>query len=478
MTGSVLAVIISINDFQRIQKGKTDGREKKMFNRQSIHIALLLWGCIFSLLAALCMFMSRNFDREKRKWLIHMQLASALLLCSDAFAWGYRGNGTMRGYYMVRLSNFLVFLLSDVILLLFHGYLCYSLFQDQEKKSESRKKNKNKRPYRRIKAVCCIGFLGMFLVIVSQFTDLYYYFDAGNIYHRSPLHSISLLIPMVGMLLDLSLLIQYRDNLSRQIFVSMLSYIALPFTATVILIFYYGISLINLAISISVILMFVTATMEQNEKLAMQERENADLRISIMMSQIAPHFIYNTLTSIQVLCEKDPKAAKETVENFSRYLRGNLESLDEKEPIPFLQELEHMKYYLAIEKKRFGDRIRVEYDIQENDFQLPCLSLQPIVENAVKHGICKKKNGGTIRIASRLEGRNVYLTVSDDGVGFDTEKIQDLPGQHIGVKNVENRIRNMCGGHMKITSVPGIGTEVVMILPGGLHGVGEPSQRK
>lgn len=276
---------------------------------------------------------------------------------------------------------------------------------------------------------------------------------------------LALLLPMFGMMIDLSLLVQYRRNISGQMFVSMVSYIALPFAATVIQIFHYGISLVNIAISIAAILMFVVATMEQNQKLAMQEKENADLRISIMMSQIAPHFIYNTLTSIQVLCEKNPKEARETVENFSRYLRGNLDSMTEKEAIPFQRELEHAQYYLAIEKKRFGSRVQVEYDIQEKDFLLPCLSLQPVVENAVKHGICKKENGGTIRIATRREDGNVYLTVSDDGIGFEVEKFMKDADGHVGLKNVENRIHSMCGGTMKITSTVGAGTQVIMILP-------------
>lgn len=440
----------------RIESGVLEWREEIMFDRQSIHIALLLWGCIFCLLAALCMFMSKNFDREKRKWLICMQLASAGLLGSDALAWGYRGNITVAGFYMVRISNFFVFLLSDVILLLFHAYVCCTLFRDGYRSETGRG---------RIRAVCLIGIVGMLLVAVSQFTGLYYYFDEANFYHRSGAHMLALLLPMFGMMIDLSLLVQYRRNISGQMFVSMVSYIALPFAATVIQIFHYGISLVNIAISIAAILMFVVATMEQNQKLAMQEKENADLRISIMMSQIAPHFIYNTLTSIQVLCEKNPKEARETVENFSRYLRGNLDSMTEKEAIPFQRELEHAQYYLAIEKKRFGSRVQVEYDIQEKDFLLPCLSLQPVVENAVKHGICKKENGGTIRIATRREDGNVYLTVSDDGIGFEVEKFMKDADGHVGLKNVENRIHSMCGGTMKITSTVGAGTQVIMILP-------------
>lgn len=133
---------------------------------------------------------------------------------------------------------------------------------------------------------------------ISQFTGLYYTIDAANLYHRNGGYIVSFLLPLCGMLLDTLLLIQYRRNISRMAFVSMLSYIALPLLASAVQLFYYGISLINLSISFSMILMFVTAMVEQNRQLAQREKEAADLRISLMLSQIAPHFIYNTLTTI------------------------------------------------------------------------------------------------------------------------------------------------------------------------------------
>lgn len=235
-----------------------------MFDRQSLHIALLMWGCIFNLIAALCMFMSKNFDGQKRKWMLCMQLSSAVLLGSDAVAWAFRGVSGQTGYLMVRISNFLVFALSDVMLLLFHGYVCCYLFE---------KVKPGKHQNFRIKAVYLIALTGIFLVVLSQFTHFYYYFDADNFYHRNPAYVLSSIIPMAGLLLDLSLLIQYRKNISGDIFVSMLSYIALPVLAMVAQIFYYGFSLINLSICIAMILMFVVSMVEQNRNLAYKEKE-------------------------------------------------------------------------------------------------------------------------------------------------------------------------------------------------------------
>ena len=440
-----------------------------MFNRQSLHIAMLVWGGIFCLIAALCMCMSKNFDRNKRKWMLLMQMTAAVLLFSDALAWGFRGDGTSLGYAMVRISNFLVFFMSDVLIAVFHGYTCCYLFHSDYEWDVSevsvRKGRKNKKlPVHRMRLVYFIAVTGMVLVILSQFYHFYYYFDRHNFYHRNRGNFISFIIPFVGMLLDLSLIIQYRKRISHQIFVSLISYIILPMAAVIIQTFYYGVSLINIAISISMILMFVVAMVEQNQNLAYKQKEAADLKISLMLSQIAPHFIYNSLTTIQGLCERDPKLAKETVGEFAGYLRGNLESLSEEGTISFERELKHVQYYLAIEKKRFGDRVHVEYHIEEEDFMIPALTLQPIVENAVKHGICKKEDGGTIYISTERKADRIYVSVRDDGVGFDRDKLKQS-GSHIGLSNVQSRLRSMCHGNLLIESREGAGTVVVISLP-------------
>lgn len=428
-----------------------------MFNRQSIHIALLLWGCIFCLIAAFCVFMSRNFDREKRKWLLHMQLASAILLLSDVFAWGYRGRGEMLGYYIVRISNFLVFLMSDVLLILFHGYVCCYIF---EKDAPISRKNRIAKR---------IGYLiagsAAIMVIISQFTHLYYYIDSNNFYHRNAGYVISVLLPVCGMCIDLVLIIQNRKKIGRQAEISLISYIVLPVLAGIGLIFYYGISLTNIAISISMVFMFISAMTEQNMNLAKKEQEAADLKISLLISQIAPHFVYNTLATIQGLCEVDPEAAKETVQNFAVYLRGNLNALSQKEMISFSQELEHVKCYLLIEKKRFDERVNMEFDIEVKDFRIPALTLQPIVENAVKHGLCKKEEGGIVKISTRNYENEIRIVVEDNGAGFDAKKLQYNDGTHVGIMNVKSRLKSVCGGRLEIKSTIGGGTVVTIILP-------------
>lgn len=153
-----------------------------MFNRQMLHVSMLLWGCIFCLIAALCMFMSRNFDKGKRMWVMSMQLVCAGLLGNDALAWFYRGSAGELGYYMVRISNFLVFALSDMVLFTFHGYVCCCLFKSSLGKAE---KNNLKYPLGCIYGVYLIAVIGVLVVILSQFTDLYYYIDENNLYHRN-----------------------------------------------------------------------------------------------------------------------------------------------------------------------------------------------------------------------------------------------------------------------------------------------------
>lgn len=435
-----------------------------MFNRQSIHIAMLLWGSIFSLIAALCMFMSRNFDRDKRRWMLGMQIAVSALLLSDALAWGFRGNTEQMGYIMVRLSNFMVFILSDLILFLFHGYTCCYLFGEPVAGRNQIGRRRKRLPIHRIYFVYAVAVTGMLIVCASQFLHIYYYFDDQNFYHRGEGFLLSMFIPFLGMIIDSSMIIQYRRKLSREIFVSLLSYMILPFGAVIVQAFYYGISLVNIAICISMILMFVVAMVEQNQKLACKEKEAAQLKISLMLSQIAPHFIYNSLTTIQGLCEKDPKLARETVGDFAGYLRGNLESLSEEGPISFERELNHVRCYLAIEKKRFGDRVNVEYEINDEDFMIPALTLQPMVENAVKHGLCKKEEGGTVKIRTERKADMIYVVVADDGIGFDPKQMKNSE-QHIGISNVKSRLKSVCRGSLMLESKPGKGTTVVIALP-------------
>lgn len=189
-------------------------------------------------------------------------------------------------------------------------------------------------------------------------------------------------------------------------------------------------------------------------------------RMSLMLSQIQPHFLYNTLNTITALCRANPKLAEETTIKFSGYLRENMYNMGENDIQLFSKELEHTNIYLDIEKLRFGNRVNVEYDIKSDDFNMPTLTLQPIVENAVKHGICKKLEGGTIKISTEKKGRDYIITVSDNGIGFEIEKVLSDGRTHVGIHNVKERLKSIIKAELEITSFIGIGTIVKIIIPG------------
>ena len=195
----------------------------------------------------------------------------------------------------------------------------------------------------------------------------------------------------------------------------------------------------------------------------MIEAELKESRISIMLSQIQPHFIYNTLGTIERLCLKDPEKAFELVRNFSLYLRGNFSELDSVTPIGFEDELKHVAYYVNIEKVRFPD-LQIVYDIETTDFVLPALSVQPLVENAIKHGLMRLESGGTVTIHAYETPTHFCISVKDDGVGFDTAAPIDEKA-HVGIRNIRGRLHAMVGGTLVLESTPNVGTEAMIMIP-------------
>ncbi len=196
------------------------------------------------------------------------------------------------------------------------------------------------------------------------------------------------------------------------------------------------------------------------------QRELYEARVSIMTSQIRPHFMYNALTSIAMMCTIDPPTAQEATVTFAKYLRENMDSLKQTKPVPFERELDHLKKYLYIEKLRFQNKLNIEYDITATDFVIPLLTVQPLVENAVKHGVGMKKKGGTVKIATRETEDAYEVIISDDGVGFDTSAPKADDGRsHVGMENTRNRLKEMCGGTINIESTVGEGTVATIILP-------------
>jgi two-component sensor histidine kinase len=260
--------------------------------------------------------------------------------------------------------------------------------------------------------------------------------------------------------------IKTRDSNKRREYLTCVIYICVCFGVVAVQDSVETVPLFALSIFTVILRLFLTLYLDQEYTLAKKEKELSESRMTMMLSQIQPHFLYNTLSVIQDMCHgKAPDAEEVTVE-FAEFLRGNVDSLQMEELIPFSKELNHTRNYLSLEKRRFEDRLTVEYDVETDDFMVPPLTLQPIVENAVRHGVTQQVKGGTVSISVKKKPESYVVIVRDNGIGFDpAASVKDDGRSHIGLANVRERLRMACGGTVTIDSVTGQGTVATITIP-------------
>ena len=201
---------------------------------------------------------------------------------------------------------------------------------------------------------------------------------------------------------------------------------------------------------------------EEVEKIKEQERQR-------IIHQIDPHFVFNTLGAIRIATKTNADLAYDMIYDFSKYLRTVLHALTHRENILFKDEAEHVITYLNLEKMRFGDNISFRRDIETEDFLLPPLSLVPLVDNAVRHGLQRGKRKGLVTLRTYQTGAEYVVQVEDDGIGFEPAKLGALPAddsaQAGGLQRVRYLVENMVDGSIEIKSFIGIGTIITLRIP-------------
>ena len=302
----------------------------------------------------------------------------------------------------------------------------------------------------------------------SPFTKLCFYIrEPDNVSMRGPLWlSCFIVSAILLVILLLQTVFRYRETRKWEHLIPLS--ISLLIIASVILDFEtqqseQSISLLTVVITVGSVFYYIWLHLQ-----FVREHEKdliAGQQIKIMMSQIQPHFLFNTIATFRALCKKDPDKAGEVAEKFGQYLRQNLDSLNTDGLISFEKELEHTRIYADIEMTRF-ENVHVEYDIQDSGFLLPPLSVQPIVENAIRHGVRVRKEGRVV-ITSRLTDVAHEIVIRDNGAGFDVRQLENTEGTHIGIRNVRERLEKLCGGSLSLESISGEGTTAVIRIPRG-----------
>ena len=303
------------------------------------------------------------------------------------------------------------------------------------------------------------------LVFLSMFNGMLFQVDAhGNLTDGS-YYWIALLIDPMILLIEILVVVHYRKNLSRLGTIVMLNFGLVSLLTTGLQSIWYPVPEL-LACTLAILLMFMLFYWEMAKNLVENERELMQSQVSLAISQIQPHFLYNTLSTIAELCRKDSAMAEEVTNRFALYLRGNLEHMGDSFPVEFSKELKHVQTYLWIEKIRFQEELQAVYDIQTEDFIIPALTVQPLVENAVKHGMMGSENVCTITIRTKCVERGYQVIIEDDGCGFDPEQVKNDGRKHIGIESVRSRLKFMVGGTLTVKSAIGKGTTVIIEIPG------------
>jgi two-component system LytT family sensor kinase len=417
------------------------------------NISLDIFSIILSMVPTIYLMDGQYRSSESNKYFLGVCIANILMIIGDMADWMIRDTSWM----FVRISLFfltmLYYVASGLVLYFFARYLEVYL----------KLSGKVRRVYLTLIVFFCS--IQIFFAVASPFTG-WIFCVTDNGYQRGSLFLISQIIPFFCGILFLAMVILHCRKMSGREVIFFLLYFFTPVCASVVQTVLRGIAIVNLGVTFALILILVNIQFEHEIALRQQEKKLAEQRIDIMLSQIQPHFLYNTLGTIACLCRDDPQKAEKATEEFAKFLRGNMDSLKARGPIPFERELSHVMNYLYLEKQRFGDRLNVVYKVEATDFFIPPLSLQPLVENAVRHGILKKKEGGTITICTMESDEYAVVMIVDDGIGM--EKAGGLPNLgehgHIGIENVRDRLWIMVKGRMEVDSSDQ-GTRITLRIP-------------
>jgi len=306
------------------------------------------------------------------------------------------------------------------------------------------------------------------LLVISQFTGLYYTIDTNFEYHRAPFFWLPVVLMFALLIVDLVLLILFRERLNSRQQLAFAISLLLPFFGRGAQVAFSGMHFSLTASILAVFILFYELIASDAEQHLQRKQQNLEMQADLLTSQIRPHFMFNSLNAIHYLIGEDPYKAQRAVNDFSDYLRANVDAFNSQKTIPFWKERAHVESYLRLEKLASPDSLEYVFECPVQDFLLPSMCVQPLVENAVQHGTRRGGELCSVKISTRDDDDSIAVCVEDDGVGFDAETLS-ADDSHVGIGNVRKRVELISKGTLEIESVSGKGTVATIRLPKMAH---------
>ncbi len=317
--------------------------------------------------------------------------------------------------------------------------------------------------YRLVQMIDLFCATAAVLVAANFIHPFFYDYRTQRFLHPAGTAAVILLGGTV-LVINCVLLIRYRERIGWYQVALLVPLSVAPALAFLLRIWIGNLQIFYMLIAFSLIANYVRLSANLFIDYRKQQEKLRNLQIRSTTERMKPHYIYNVLTSIYYLCDTDPKLAQQAVGTFSDYLRSVLETLDTGELIDFDEELHTIKSYLELEKMRFEDRFNVHYDIQTKNFLLPPFTVQPLVENAIKHGVETSEQIGEIWIESYETPEYYVVVVRDNGKGFDVEHFQQTKS-NFGLRYIQKLLDMTVGGKLALESTVGVGTTVTLRIP-------------
>ena len=362
----------------------------------------------------------------------------------------FNGSPSAVSYWLVRIFDFLYYAVGAFQTLFFLQLIKISIAQ----------KNGLKRLETAVTAMQMFQIPALILLVMTPCTGILYRFDENNTYIRGPLFFCWHIMSIISFLFIIIVYIAERNKTDRFLRQIICTASVIPSLGFIINTSYSTISFNNISVSITALILFIfyekyrtdvllrrTYQLQiqfDKQALALEQSKNA-----VLLAQIQPHFINNSLMALRSKCMDYPEIY-ESITKFSKYLRSHFEALGDTKMISFEREMENVEAYLDLERENYGSRLQVEYNIEYDQFLVPALSVQPLVENAVRHGIGTYECGGSVCIRTFRHDEKIYIEIIDDGSGMNNITEQQKKRRGIGINNVRARLQYLNAGELEM----------------------------